>query len=170
MWIHRKVKKGDQLTLNYVNKGSIAFHDKMKDVHNFSCECTDDYILANEKRAEIHKNLGSHFRGEGEGVEVSNGGAQEPASQRTQGCHFQGAGSKRAPGAVANSAAASQQASITISISRPTAVSSPCSRASHTHHQPSNGSTTACTPCMASRSSSRLAVSSANAESSCTRM
>ena len=62
VWTHRKVKKGDQLTFDYINKGSIDFHNKMKEIHNFSCECTDDYIVANEKRAEIHKNMGIHFR------------------------------------------------------------------------------------------------------------
>lgn len=58
VWTHRKVKKGEQLTLDYITKGCKLFHDAMKKQHHFKCECTDEYISANEKRVKIHNNIG----------------------------------------------------------------------------------------------------------------
>lgn len=62
MWVHRKIKAGEELTIDYVNIGDVEYHNKMRKKHGFSCECTDDYIKMNAKRAQIHKDLGTTFR------------------------------------------------------------------------------------------------------------
>lgn len=62
MWTHKKVKKGDELTIDYVNQSDIDYHDKMKQLHGFKCDCTPEYIMQNSKRSEIHVRLGSTFR------------------------------------------------------------------------------------------------------------
>jgi hypothetical protein len=62
VWTHRKVLQGQELTFDYVNKGDIPFHDSMKKLHQFCCECTEEYILGNAQRSKIHVDLGDHFR------------------------------------------------------------------------------------------------------------
>jgi hypothetical protein len=62
VWVHRPVQKGQELTLDYVNHGSVEYHDKMKEKHGFECSCTKQYILDNEKRADIHMNMSGTFR------------------------------------------------------------------------------------------------------------
>lgn len=61
VWVHRAVKVGQELTVDYVNCGSIEYHDKCKEKYGFDCDCTNDYIIANEKRADIHMNMSSAF-------------------------------------------------------------------------------------------------------------
>ncbi len=62
MWVHRNIKAGEELTIDYVNIGDVEYHNKMREQHSFSCQCTDDYIKMNAKRAQIHKDLGTTFR------------------------------------------------------------------------------------------------------------
>ena len=62
LWTHRTIKKGEELTIDYVNNGSREYHDSMKDIHKFECSCTNLYIQQNEKRAEIHKELSHVFQ------------------------------------------------------------------------------------------------------------
>jgi len=61
-WAHRNIKKGQELTIDYINTESIDRHNCMKKQLNFKCNCTDEFIKLNKKRAEIHKNMGSYFR------------------------------------------------------------------------------------------------------------
>lgn len=61
-WTHRKVLRGQELTFDYVNKGDIPFHNTMKELHRFCCECTDEYILGNAQRSKIHADIGAHFK------------------------------------------------------------------------------------------------------------
>ena len=62
VWTHKKVLKNQELTFDYVNKGDIPFHNTMKELHHFCCECTDEYILGNDQRSKIHVDLGAHFK------------------------------------------------------------------------------------------------------------
>jgi hypothetical protein len=62
VWLHRTVSQGEELTLDYVNHGSVEYHDKMKEQHGFVCTCTEKYILDNDKRGDIHVNMSSTFR------------------------------------------------------------------------------------------------------------
>ena len=62
MWVHRNIKAGDELTIDYVNTSNIDYHNKMRIQHNFICQCTNEFIMMNSKRALIHKNLGATFR------------------------------------------------------------------------------------------------------------
>lgn len=61
VWACRNIKKGEELTFDYVNSGDIIFHDKMKGYHAFVCQCTDEFILDNEKRSKIRKEMGQEF-------------------------------------------------------------------------------------------------------------
>lgn len=61
MWVHRKIKAGEELTIDYVNTNVVEFHNAMKTKHGFKCSCTDEFIHMNDKRAEIHKNIGATF-------------------------------------------------------------------------------------------------------------
>ncbi len=62
MWVHKNIKAGDELTIDYVNTNNVDYHNKMREKHGFICKCTDDFIKMNDKRATIHKNLGTTFR------------------------------------------------------------------------------------------------------------
>lgn len=62
MWTHRTVKKGEELTIDYVQTHDVSYHDEMKAQHGFTCSCTDDFILQNKKRVQVHVNLGRTFR------------------------------------------------------------------------------------------------------------
>ena len=72
IWVHRKITTGQQLTLDYVNCGDIKFHNSMLAQHGIqSCGCTDEYILKNANRSEIHMNMSSAFC-EKEKARISN--------------------------------------------------------------------------------------------------
>lgn len=60
-WTLYPVKKSEELTFDYVNIGDKDYHDKMKKVHNFSCECSEEYIIGNEKRGDEHATMSNTF-------------------------------------------------------------------------------------------------------------
>ena len=47
-WTILPVKKGTELAFDYINVGSKEYHNKMKEVHKFKCDCSDEYILKKE--------------------------------------------------------------------------------------------------------------------------
>jgi hypothetical protein len=61
-WTHKNVKAGEELTFDYANTSSPEYHDKMKKFHNFSCTCSNEFILQNRKRVTNRKNTGDVFR------------------------------------------------------------------------------------------------------------
>lgn len=62
MWTHKKVKAGDELTIDYINRADVEYHDLMKSQHGFQCSCTAEFISTNDKRSGIHVKLGAKFR------------------------------------------------------------------------------------------------------------
>lgn len=61
IWTHRKIKKNEELTIDYCQSGNINHHNEMKKIIKWTCNCSDKYIEANKKRAKVHMNLGVSF-------------------------------------------------------------------------------------------------------------
>ena len=61
IWTHRKIKKNEELTIDYCQSGNINHHNEMKKTIKWSCNCSDKYIKVNKKRATVHMNLGISF-------------------------------------------------------------------------------------------------------------
>jgi SET domain len=61
IWTHRRIKKNEELTIDYCQSANITHHNNMKEVMQWSCNCSDEFIEANSKRAVIHMNLGTSF-------------------------------------------------------------------------------------------------------------
>lgn len=61
IWTHRKIKKNEELTIDYCQSGNINHHNEMKKIIKWKCDCTDKYIEENKKRATVHMNLGVSF-------------------------------------------------------------------------------------------------------------
>lgn len=61
IWTHRKIKKNEELTIDYCQSGNINHHNEMKKTIKWSCNCSNKYIEENKKRAIIHMNLGVSF-------------------------------------------------------------------------------------------------------------
>ena len=59
VWICGKVKKGDELFIDYVNSGN--HHDILRG-HNIQCNCSDKNVMDNAKKALIRHNLYLSFR------------------------------------------------------------------------------------------------------------
>lgn len=58
IWTHRKIKKNEELTIDYCQSGNVNHHNIMKNAMKWICNCTNEYIEANTKRAKIHMNIG----------------------------------------------------------------------------------------------------------------
>lgn len=61
MWVHRKIKAGEELTIDYVNIGDVDYHDAMKEQHGIECSCTHEYIKSKEKMSKVHMKMDSTF-------------------------------------------------------------------------------------------------------------
>jgi hypothetical protein len=57
----KKIKKGEELTFNYVNVNNKKRHDEMKDQIKFKCDCTEESILSLAKSVKVQTNLCSYF-------------------------------------------------------------------------------------------------------------
>ena len=62
IWTHKKIEKGMELCIDYVNGGSIEYHNKMNQLLGTNCLCTPEYILKNIKRSRIMMDLASTYR------------------------------------------------------------------------------------------------------------
>ncbi len=60
VWTVAKVRRGDELTLDYTN-GYAHAHDGMKAQHGFACSCTPEVIARARARAKIELGLASKF-------------------------------------------------------------------------------------------------------------
>ena len=62
IWTHKKIEKGSELFIDYVNGGSIEYHQSMMDLLGAKCSCTSKYILTNTQRSKIMMDLASVYR------------------------------------------------------------------------------------------------------------
>ena len=60
VWTVAKVKRGDELTLDYAN-GHAEAHDAMKAQHGFACSCTTQALDSARVRAKIELALATKF-------------------------------------------------------------------------------------------------------------
>jgi len=60
VWTVAKVKRGDELTLDYAN-GHAEAHDAMKAQHGFACSCTMQAMHSARVRAKIELALATKF-------------------------------------------------------------------------------------------------------------
>ena len=62
IWAQKKIEKGNELFIDYVNGGSVSYHKSMMEVLGATCSCTPDYIIQNVKRSQIMMDLASTYR------------------------------------------------------------------------------------------------------------